>query len=98
MCSSDLGENRDPMFYDIWDTTPRYGGALTCSARELMNVSYSFSGWFHNYLGFAARLASQDEVNALWHDDRVAQMPCWPVQGSMQVVDDYLVVKFQEMP
>ena len=93
-----MGEHRAPMFYDIWDTTPRYGGALTCSARELMNVSYSFSGWFHNYLGFAARLASQDEVNALWHDDRVAQMPCWPVQGSMQVVDDYLVVKFQEMP
>lgn len=93
-----LGENQDPMFYDIWDTTPRYGGALTCSARELMNVSYSVSGWFHNYIGYEARFADPEVTEDLWQDPRVAQMPCWPSQGSMQVVDDYLVVKFQEAP
>ena len=86
------------MFYDIWNTTPRYGGAIACSAKELMNVPYSFACWFHNYLGLDTLFASQEEENALWHDDRVAQMPCWPAQGSMQVIDDYLVVKFQEEP
>lgn len=93
-----LGANRDPMFWDIWDTMPRYGGMHGCSAKELLNVDYSLSSWFHNYLGFGAPFASQGEKEALSADPRVSQMPCWPAQGSMQVIDDYLVVKFQESP
>lgn len=93
-----LGKNKDPMFYDIWDTQPRYGGMQTCSARDLMNVSYSFASWFHNYIGYEACFASEEETEALWEDERVSQMPRWPAQGSMQVIDGYLVVKFQEQP
>lgn len=93
-----LGDNQDPMLYDIWNTVDRYGGAKSSSARELMNVGYSFSVWFHNYLGVGTHFASQEEKNTLWQDARVTQMPCWPSQGSMQVIDDYLVVKFQEAP
>ena len=93
-----LGDNQDPMMYDIWNTVDRYGGAKSSSARELMNVGYSFSVWFHNYLGVDTRFASQEEKDTLWQDARVTQMPCWPSQGSMQVIDDYLVVKFQEAP
>ena len=93
-----LGENKDPMFWDIWDTMPRYGGMHGCSARGLMNVSYSLSSWFHNYIGYAATFAPQEEKTAISSDPRVTQMPCWPSEGSMMVIDDYLVVKFQENP
>lgn len=93
-----LGENQDPMLYDIWNTVDRYGGAKSSSARELMNVGYSFAQWFHNYLGIDTKFADSAEVERLRQDARVADMPCWPDQGSMQVIDDYLVVKFQEAP
>lgn len=93
-----LGMNRDPMLWDIWDTMPRYGGMHGCSAKGLMNVDYSFSAWFDNYIGCGAAYATEEEKQALREDPRVEQMPCWPSQGSMQVIDDYLVVKFQKNP
>lgn len=93
-----LGENRDPMFWDHWDTMPRYGGMRACSAKELFNTEYSRSCWFTNYLGIGVSFASKEEEKMLSADPRVEQMPCWPSQGSMQVIDDYLVVKFQKNP
>ena len=93
-----LGKNRDPMFWDHWDTMPRYGGMIGCSAKGLLNADHSFSCWFTDYLGIGTPYASQEEVQMLKEDPRVAQMPCWPAQGSMKVIDDYLVIKFQETP
>lgn len=93
-----IGVNHDPRLWDIWNTMPRYGGMVGCSSGALMQVGYSFGMWFDSYIGYGGGYVTEAEREALLEDQRVAQMPCWPTQGSMQVIDNYLVVKFEEIP
>lgn len=86
----------DPNMWDIWNVVPVYGGFAGNNARALMNVSYSVRMWFDLYLGYGVNAASPEAVDALKTDPRVQQMPCWPSQGSLQVVDDFVVIKLQE--
>ena len=84
------------MLYDMWYEAPVYGGFAGSTAQGLFNTAYSRNFWFAMYLGLTPQDASQEEQLVLLEDARVQQMPCWPSEGSMQVVDDYLVVKFEE--
>lgn len=86
----------DPKFWNIWNCEPVYGGYIGSDAEGLLNASYSVNVWIQAYLGYETVYASPEVEAALGEDPRVQQMPCWPSQGSIQVVDDYLVVKFQE--
>lgn len=92
-----LGEEiRDPKMWNIWDAEPKYGGFA--SAKILLNASYSVNYWIITYLGYEADSASSAEKDELWKDARVKEMPCWPSEGSIRAVNDFLVVKFQETP
>lgn len=86
----------DPKLYDIWNVEPVYGGFIGSTAKGLLNASYSVNVWIHSFIGYKTVYASAEEEAALAADPRVTEMPCWPSQGSIQVVDDYIVVKFQE--
>lgn len=87
----------DPKLYDIWNVEPVYGGFIGSTAKGLLNASYSVNVWIHSFIGYETVYASEAEEAALIADPRVAEMPCWPSQGSIRVVDDYIVVKFQEL-
>lgn len=92
-----LGEEiHDPRMWNIWNAEPSYGGFA--AAEGMLNANYSVDFWIINYLGYATDDASDEEKNTLWQDPRVKDMPCWPSEGSIGVVDDYLVVKYQEAP
>lgn len=91
-----VGEADKFMLYDMWYEAPYYGGFSGSTAQGLFNTTYSRDFWFAMYLGSSPRNASQEEQLQMQEDERVKQMPCWPSEGSMQVLDDYLVVKFQE--
>lgn len=98
-----LGEIRDPLMIDMWkdqwmgyEVAPFYGGVSWCTAEELLTTSYSFDFWIHSYIGYFPTKASQEDEAFLAEDERVARMPCWPSAGSIKVIDDFLVVKFQE--
>lgn len=92
-----LGEEiDDPKMWDMWNVEPSYGGFA--SAKTILNANYSVDLWIVHYLGYATDEASDQEKDELWQDPRVKEMPCWPSEGSIQVVDDYLVVKYQEAP
>jgi hypothetical protein len=92
-----LGDQiQDRKFYNIWNLEPIYGGFVGNSASGLLNASYSVNTWIHNYIGYETCYADTEVEKMLLEDPRVMEMPCWPSQGSIQVVDDYLVVKFQE--
>lgn len=92
-----LGEKiDDPKMWNIWNAEPSYGGFA--SAKNLLNASYSVDYWITTYLGYETDGASNEEKGRLWQDTRVKDMPCWPSEGSIQVVDDFLVVKLQEEP
>ena len=91
-----VGEADKFMLYDMWYEAPYYGGFAGSTSQGLFNTTYSRDFWFTMYLGTGTRNASQEEQLQMQSDDRVKQMPCWSSAGSMQVLDDYLVIKFQE--
>lgn len=91
-----VGEVGKFTLYDMWYEVPYYGGISNCTASELFNTTYSRDNWFGLYLGNGTVHASQEEELAVKEDARVKRMPCWPEAGSIQVIDDYVVVKFQD--
>lgn len=92
-----LGDRiQDRKFYYIWNLEGIYGGFSGNSASGLLNASYSVDTWIHNYIGYETCYADTETEKMLLEDSRVQEMPCWPSQGSIQVVEDYVVVKFQE--
>ena len=90
-------EIQDTKLYNIWNLEPTYGGFIGSSAKGLLNASYSFDTWIHNYIGYETGYADAQTEKMLTEDARVIEMPVWPSEGSIRVIDDYLVVKFQEV-
>lgn len=86
----------DPKLWNLWNVEPSYGGFA--STKTLLNASYSSSFWVLCYLGYETDGATRAEKDRLWQDPRVKEMPCWPDEGSIRVVDGFLVVKLQEGP
>lgn len=92
-----LGQIDDPKLYNIWNQEPTYGGFIGSDAKGLMQAGYSFDCWFHNYIGYEMGYVSPEQKLALAEDPRVKQMPCWPSAGSIQVVDEFVVIKCQDL-
>lgn len=92
-----VGEPDRFTMWDMWYETPYYGGVAGSTAQGLFNAAYSRDFWFSSYLGSSPLYASQEEQEEMGSDPRVEQMPCWPAEGCIQVVDDYVVVKFQDV-
>ena len=92
-----VGEMDKFSLYDMWYEVPYYGGIVGSTGHGLFNATYSRDFWFRSYLGMSPRYASQEEQLAMQQDLRVQEMPCWPSEGSVQLIDEFLVVKFQEV-
>lgn len=88
-----LGIIEDPLLFSPWETDTRFGGNLTTG--ELLN-SYSRMSWFESYVGYSIPMHDQEITNALAQTDVFKNMPCWPNAGSIQIIDDTVVVKFSE--
>lgn len=84
------------VMWDTWYETPYYGGFAGSTAQGLFNAAYSRDQWFASYLGSSPRYASEEEQRGMYQDPRVGQMPCWPAEGCIQVIDEYVIIKFQE--
>lgn len=83
--------------YDMWFEIPYYGGIVGSTGHGLFNATYSRDFWFRSYLGMSPCYASQEEQLVMEQDPRVVEMPCWPDEGSVQMIDEFLIVKFQEI-
>lgn len=88
-----LGQIEDPLFYSYWDHVPIYGGN---ASREGLINGYSGVVWPVNYFGYSPKLASSEERAQLQELPEVQAMPCWPDYGSIAVVEDTMVIKFQD--
>lgn len=51
-------------------------------------------GTLQNWVGFADTVLSAEQSRIMLNDPRVSQMPNYPSEGSVQVVDDIMVVHF----
>lgn len=89
-----LGSIQDPLLSTRWNEETRYGGNTT--VYDLIN-GYSFLSWIYNYMGYGFPVSTTEEVAALSQTEEVRAMPCWPDQGSIKVIGDTVVIKFQEL-
>lgn len=89
-----IGEIDDPLLGSHWDEEADYGGN---GSSPYLLINYSRNDWFENYIGYKIPLANEETVASLVQTDEVKEMPCWPSEGSIRVVDDVVVIKFQEL-
>ena len=90
-----FGDFEDPLLGCYWEYEMTYGGVEF--TQWLLN-RYSWWDWIHNYYGYAIPTASDEKIRVLAQSDAVRAMPCWPADGSIQVVGDTVVIKCQELP
>lgn len=86
------GKIKDPLFNGAWDDVPIYGGNR--KAQEMLNM-YSRNSWISNYVGYSISWAN-DKTSEVKETEEFKNMPCYPNEGSIKVIGDYVVVKFEE--
>lgn len=88
-----VGEVDDPLFYSYWSDVPYYDS--TNPGNVLIN-KYSRQWWIQYYVGYLVPMADSSELEQVTQTETFREMPCWPDEGSIKVIDDLLVIKFQE--
>lgn len=90
-----VGEFEDPLMPSpAWNRVSTYGG--NCSHTSLLS-SYCRPFWLNTYLGYSVSFASEEEVASLSQTAAVRQMPCWPDNGSIQVIGDTVIIKYRDI-
>ena len=85
----------------ITDETNRAGTLLESTfpigGKSSTNISsYSNLNILTRYLGFLPSFLWNEELDQVSEDERVREMPCYPKDGSIAIVDDVIVIKLQD--
>ena len=86
----DYGEN-----FGVYDYNKIFKSTQLMGTSSIKNA-YSRDSFIRYYLGYEGPLATIKEERQLEHDPRVQEMPVYPDEGSIQVIDDYIVVKLND--
>ncbi len=89
-----LGNIQDPLLHSYWQFETRYGGN---EFTQGLLKRYSLFYWIQCFVGYSPEFVTEDIVAELYTKQIVQEMPCWPNQGSIKVIDDLIVVKFEEL-
>ena len=88
-----LGSVTDPVLDNYWmELGDHLGYTRTFPVTRLIQF-YSWESWINTYIGYTVPMADGEEMAALRQTDAVKEMPCWPSQGSIKVIDEYVVIK-----
>ncbi len=90
-----LGKIEDPLLNSAWQNENYYGGHD--DLKTLINRT-TRDDWMKQYFGYTFPAADKETVKELWLLDEVSQMPCWPNEGSIKVIEDIIVIKLQNEP
>ena len=74
------------------------GGTFNISGKSSTNIN-AYSSWniMTRVLGYAPVNRNSDEEEEYFRElDEVNDMPCYPSSGSIKIIDDTIVIKFQE--
>ena len=85
-----VGEIEDPLVKCYWQYEMEYGGIEPTYG---MIQRYSWSEWVRNYYGYTFPAASRESILQLNDTEQVQNMPCWPNEGSIKVIDNFVVIK-----
>ena len=90
-----LGELQDPLLGgSLWETQTNIGGASAHTNGFLS--SYSLKNWLRDYFGYNVPYADEETKTVLIGSPEVEAMPCWPSAGSIKVIGDTVVIKFED--
>lgn len=89
-----IGDIDDPLFSSPWEDETTYGGL---GFTEYLLNQYSRPDWIENYIGYDVPTASDETIAQLSNTEEVRNMPCWPSEGSVKVIEDMVVIKFQDL-
>ena len=89
-----IGEDiRDATFYNsVYRHSVHHYGGYTDNSNYLK----AGQSYMSHYMGFHQPTASDDTARALADTPEVRAMPCYPDDGSMKIVDGYIVVKLED--
>lgn len=87
-----IGNVDDPLLDNRWQDATVYAGS---SLSHQLVKQYSWKSWIYHYIGYTIPLANTDTVAQLSATEEVQAMPCWPNDGSIAIVDDIIVIKFE---
>lgn len=89
-----IGDIQDPLLGGVWNDEISYIG-FWFTEHELNE--YSRKDWIENYIGYDLPMADHQTVQLLADSEEVQSMPCYPNAGSIRVIGDTVVVKFQDI-
>lgn len=79
---------------DLWQLEKTSALAGTYKTSYVMNYGEARAQIFSTYLGYAYSETVPDE--AFLSEEEIVEMPCYPDDGSVRVLDDRIVIKFSE--
>lgn len=89
-----LGELHDPLLGgSLWKNHTTIGGA-GADVNGFLS-SYSLRNWLRDYCGYNIPYADEATVAALAESSEVGAMPYWPSAGSIKIIGDTVVIKFE---
>lgn len=81
----------DPLLEPEWGEVPLYGG------NDAININaYSRMRWIKTYVGYDIPLADEDTIKMLEVHPEVTDMPCFPDEGSIRIINNTVVIKLEE--
>lgn len=87
-----IGQWQSPQFYDQHFETTYY----LMGVAGFMPTEYSRQDYLNYYIGFPMEFASWEEMVAIQETEAFQQMPTYPYYGSLDVINDTIVVKLSE--
>ncbi len=88
-----IGNVEDPLLTKSWNNINLIGGNMTFKSL----ISFRQENWIRAYLGISIPTATAADKAALIETDAVQNMPCWPNEGSIQIIDNFVVIKLGEV-
>lgn len=87
-----VGNIRDQLIFNPWAEGCLYGGNLSNYYND-----YSRVGWIEHYLGYYPPVSYLEDYEKENDIDIIKKMPLYPNDGSIKIINNYVIVKFSEI-
>lgn len=88
-----IGKCQDPLMTFAWQEAPIYQGLADT---QRMTRPDLLPSWIKIYVGYNIDIVNEQEINQLTELECVQEMPVWPAYGSIEIIDDIVVIKFSD--
>lgn len=79
--------------YQMANGYARFG----CWSTDARNNKYSWDGVMRNFLGVSLNICNEIDYEKLIQNEEIEEMPVFPMEGSIRVIDGYVVVKVSNL-